>query len=95
MISDSNPRGLPADTRGLAVGVIGFVAMIVIAALMYIMFEPAVGEMLGMSLDQASNQDVKDAINLRQQIFGGMLFFALFLSGVYLIARAVREGGVR
>lgn len=71
-------------------GIIGFIAILVVAALLYTMMEPA-AEIFSMSLSQTSNQQATDAINLREQIFTNMLFYVLFLAGVFIIARAVFE----
>lgn len=91
MLPDRDGRSLRDDDRGLAVAIIGFVAMIVIAAFLYTLFEPAATAVFDASAERATSQEVTDAIALRRQIFGYVLFFALFLSGLYIIARATLE----
>lgn len=80
----------PAD-RGLAVGVLSFIAIIVVAALLFTLMDPALVEIFDMSSSQADSQTAQDVIDLRQQIWGAILFFALFLGIVSLIAQSVYE----
>lgn len=77
------------DERGQAHGIIMFVAMVVTGALLFILFQPAADAILNAMLDHASSQQAKDVISERQRIFGLILFYVLFLSGLTLIARAV------
>lgn len=82
---------LSGDNRALATGIIGFVAMIVIAALMFIMLDSAATEIFSMSMAQADSAQAKNAIELRKKIWSSILFFTLFLAAIFIVARAVFE----
>lgn len=82
---------LRRDDRGLATGVIAFVAVIVVSALLYTLFEPAAQGVFNMSSSQADSTQAQNAIDRREQIFSLMLYFCLFLGSVMFIARAVVE----
>jgi len=93
-MTDSSPPsvdGFQGSNRGLASGILTFVAVLVIAALVYTLLDPAIGDIVTMSSSQTSNQGATDVINLRQQIWGAMLFYALFLAMLAVIARSVYE----
>jgi hypothetical protein len=79
------------DQRGLASGVIGFVAMLVVGALMFILLQPAMNEVAAISLNQAKSQTAIDVINERELIFNSILYYVLFVSVLFIIARAVFE----
>lgn len=79
------------EDRALAIGIVGFIAMVAIAAILYTLFDPAVSQLTTTTLDATNNQDATDVINERNTIWGLFLFYALFLSAVWVIARAVRE----
>jgi hypothetical protein len=40
---------------------------------------------------QASSQQAQDAITLREQIWNSILYFVMFLAGVFILSRAVFE----
>lgn len=82
---------LRRDERGLAMGIVGFFAIIMIGALLYILFNPALAEVFTMTADQAQTSKSTDQINLAEQIWGGVLFYILFLATLYLIAKSVLE----
>jgi hypothetical protein len=79
------------DQRGLASGVIGFIAMLVVGALMYVLLNPAIGEVAAISLRQAENPTAIDVINQRVLIFDSILYYVLFVSMLFIISRAVFE----
>ena len=79
------------DDRGLASGLLGFVAIIVILALLYTLLNPAVIGIHDHVLSTTSNAQAQDAINERFTIWGYMLIFGLFLAAIYIISRAVFE----
>lgn len=85
------PPSLIEDDRGLATGIIGFIAMIVIAALMFTLMDPAADMIFSMSTAQADSAQAHNAIELRKKIWDAMLYFALFLAAIFVIARAVFE----
>lgn len=80
-----------SDERGLATGLLGFAAMLVVAALVYTLLDPAAVSLFDMASGQTSNARAQDAIALRRQIWDAVLYFVLFLASVFIIARAVLE----
>lgn len=82
---------LRRDRRGLAVGFVLFFAALLIAALLYILLNPAMDAVSEMMLDQAESQDATDTINERMSIWNGLLFFAVFCAGLFIIARSTFE----
>ena len=82
---------LRTDTRAQAHGFILFLAIIVGSALFFIIADPAMGSIAEMSLSQTDNQEAIDVIEERQQIWGYILFFCMFLGTIMLIARSVRQ----
>lgn len=79
------------DTRGLASGIFAFVAMIIISALLFTMLAPAATDIFGMVSSQTSNPEAQAAIDRREEIWGYMLFFALFLASIAFLSRSVFE----
>jgi uncharacterized membrane protein SpoIIM required for sporulation len=79
------------DNRALAGGILGFVAMIVIAALLYTLFEPAIDQAGTSLLSQTSNQDATDQINLFDTIWSNILWVGLFFAMLFIIGRGVVE----
>lgn len=82
---------MPSRDRGLASGLLGFVAIIVIVALLYTLFNPAVSDIISMTSDQTTNSDAQSVIDVREQIWSYIQFFGLFLAALYIIAKAVSE----
>jgi len=87
----TDPTSFHHDNRGLSVAIVSFFAVIVVAALVYTLLDPAVADIISMSSSQTSDQGATDVINLREQIWAAMLFYALFLAMLAVIARAVFE----
>lgn len=79
------------DNRAQAHGIVVFFAMLVTGALLYTLFQPAADGILDAMLASTDSQQATDVINERQQIFGYMLFYVLFVSGLFLIARSVLQ----
>jgi len=82
------------DERGLALGVVVFIAMLVVAAVLYIMMDTAMAPIFGFALDGATSSGATAQIQLAQTIWGGALYAIVFIAALFLIARAVNEGGV-
>lgn len=82
---------MASNNRGLAVGFVIFFAAIVGAALLYIILDPALGILFDMTRAQTSSSVATDQINLASTIWGVLLFFAVFVSLLFIIARAVLE----
>jgi len=89
-------KPLRHDDRGLAIGIVLMVATLVLGALLYVMFQPAMDVLFATAKAQAQTQQATDVINRRERIWGAFLIFASFLSLVFIIARATAESeGVR
>ena len=82
---------MASDDRGLATGILGFVAIIVILALLYTLLNPAITGIHDHALSTTDDSQAQGVINERFTIWGYTLFFGLFLAAVYIIARAVFE----
>lgn len=82
---------LTRDNRALGLGVVIFFAMIVIGALLYILLDPVMASIETMTLDQTNNPRAETVINERATIWGGILFFVVFVSVISIIARSVFE----
>lgn len=79
------------DNRALASGLIGFISILVIVALLFIFLQEPMESVFAMGSEQAGSQQATDAIALREQIWNGVLYYGMFLAGVFLISRAVFE----
>lgn len=79
------------DERGLAVGFVVFFAAIVGAALLYIMLDPAMTTIIDMTRSQTTSSAATEQIDLASNIWGLLLFFAMFVSLLFIIARSVFE----
>lgn len=79
------------DDRALASGLIGFIAILVIGALLYIMLQEPMQGVFAAGSAQASSQQAQDAISLREQIWNSILYFVMFLAGVFILTRSVLE----
>lgn len=84
-------KSISRDQRGLSTGIMGFFAIIIIAALLYTLLDPGATNVFSMATEQASSTQAKEAIALREQIWSLMLYFMLFLAAIYMTARAVFE----
>lgn len=80
------------DNRGLATGLISFVAIIVVGAFFIIFFTPAINEVSSGFLNATSNPTATKAIERRQKIWNLIGFFVMFSGAVFVVARAVFEG---
>lgn len=77
--------------RALANGLLAFVAILVTAALLYTLLDPAVSDLDTMLSGQTSNSNAQDVIDERTEIWDLFLYYAVFLAGLMLIARSVFE----
>lgn len=84
-------RPFAADDRGLGLAIVGFIAALVIAALLFTLLDPAADQLFDMASSQTSATEAQDAIDRREQIWNNILFYALFLAALYIIARSVFE----
>jgi hypothetical protein len=79
------------DTRGLGLGILGFVAIIVIGALLYTLLDPAAVEIFSSASSQTSDSRAQTAINRRETIWNLLLYATAFLGILYIIARSLFE----
>lgn len=79
------------DERAQAHGIIVFFAMLTTGALLFTLFQPAVDGVLTSMLEQTSNPEAESVINEGQEIWGYILFYVVFVSGLFLIARSVLQ----
>lgn len=86
-------RSLLTDDRGLALGILTFFAIIIVAALLYIMLDPAIQSITDMTLAQAEHEKSRTVINQRARIWNYVLMFALGLAALFILSRAVFESG--
>lgn len=85
------PTDILHDNRGLAMGIIGFVAIIVTIAILYTMFDSAAELMFSTSQTQTNAQEATDAISERKTIWNAMPIYFAFLALVFVISRSVFE----
>jgi len=88
-------RRLRDDNRGLALGIVVFIAMLVIAALLYIMMDSAMVDIFAFAFDGATSSGATQQIQMAQTIWQSLLYAVVFLAMIFLVSRAVNEGGVR
>jgi membrane protease YdiL (CAAX protease family) len=79
------------EDRGLASAFIGFFLILIVAALMYTLLDPAMAEIVNHALANSPNQQATDAINRREEIWSNILYFILFLAAIFIIGNAVFE----
>lgn len=79
------------DRRGLAGPILGLVAILVICAFLYTLFDPAVTQIIQATSDQTANQQAQDAIDQREAIWNNILFVPLALGMLYIISRGILE----
>lgn len=81
-----------ADDRGLASAVIGFIAILVVGAMLFIMLDPAMQRIFSeFSTRNPTTQQVQDTIALHRAIWGSILALPLAIGLVYIIGSAVLE----
>jgi len=79
------------DSRAQTNGIIGFLAILTIGALLTILFQPAVNAILDAALASTSNEHAATVIEQRRQIFGYLTAYSLFVGVLMLIARGVLQ----
>lgn len=78
--------------RGLASGIIIFVMMVVVAGLIFIILNVAVTDLNTAASGYTDDTAAQDHIDLLvNEVWGGILVFAMFLGLLFIIARAVLE----
>lgn len=84
-------RDLQVDRRGLATGIMGFIAMIAIIALLYTLMDPAISDVFTATSADTSDAEAQAVIDQSSTIWGYMPLYGLFLAAIFLIGRAVFE----
>lgn len=79
------------DTRGLGLAIVGFAAILVVGILLFILFDPALETLFGMTSGQASTTEAQEQITLAQSVWAGIPFYLMALAAVMLIGRSVLE----
>lgn len=88
------PHGLRDDDRGLALGIVIFFVMLIIAAVLFIALDTAWVEIVGHVEPRADHQGATEQINMAQSIWNNIMFVPIFFAVLFIIARAVNEGAV-
>lgn len=79
------------DDRALALGIVSFFAILVVSALLFVIFDAAVTEVIATTTSQSQTTAGQEQIDLVDQIWGGVLVFATALALVFIIARSTFE----
>lgn len=79
------------DDRALGVGVLIFAAILVTAGLFFIVADPVMDQAKETALDQTDDPNATSTIEERTTIWDNLLAYALFMAGVFIIARSVFE----
>lgn len=77
--------------RGLANGIVGFVAIIIVAAILYTLLGAPADVIFSTASSQTDSAQAQSVIDERRQIWTLVLYFALFLASLFILARAVFE----
>lgn len=80
-----------SDDRALASGVIIFIAMIIVGALLFIAFNEPATDIISVSSNYTTDSDAQDHIDTLETIWQSILVFVAFVAGLFIIARAVVE----
>lgn len=86
---------LRGDERGLAMGIVVFFAMLVVGALLYIIMDTAFVEIFAFGANQATSPGAIQQVQMSQTIWGGVPYVIVLIAMLFLLMRAVNEGGVR
>lgn len=79
------------DDRGLALAIVGFVALVVVCGLLFALMNPTIGGLADHASQQSNDPVVQDQVDRATQIWGLILFFVIFLGLIGLIVRATVE----
>lgn len=82
---------LQTDERAIGLAIMGFFAMLAIAAMLFILLDPAIEQLLNSTTESADHATAKDQIELAGVIWENILFVPLFVGVLFLTARAVLE----
>lgn len=79
------------EDRALASGMLGLFAIIVIAALLFTLFDPGMAQIVETSSEQATHSEANSHIDTLETIWNNILFYPLFLGAIFIIAKGVAE----
>jgi len=85
-------RSLRDDDRGLAMGIVAFFAMVIVAAVLFTVLDPAFVEIFEFSSAQTTHEGAREQQNTAWAIWQNIMFVPLFFAVIFLVTRAVREG---
>jgi hypothetical protein len=80
---------LHADDRAVGLAIIGFFAMLVVGALLFILLDPAISQLT--TTASSDNPTAQTQVDLASAIWDNILFVPLFVGILFLTARAVLE----
>lgn len=84
--------GLRGDDRALALGIVTFVAMLIVGVLLFIIMDGALSQVFSVSMGASETSGGADQIDLAEAIWDNILYVVVFVGVLFLLARAVREG---
>jgi len=79
------------DQRGLALALVSFVALVVVAGLLFALLNAPVTDVSSQATSQNNDPVVQNQVDQAMQIWGLILYFIVFLGLVALIVRATNE----
>jgi len=82
---------LGTEDRAISSGMLGMLAIIIVAALVFTLFDPAAGQALETGSQQATHTEASDHISTLDTIWSNILFYPLLLGAIFIIAKGVLE----
>jgi len=79
------------DDRALGLGLVLFFAALLMGSLLFIMFNPVVASVGETVSENTDDPDAERVIQERQEIWGLILFWVVFVAAMFLISRSVFE----
>jgi len=86
--------GTQRSRARLGVGIIVFFAMIVAGVLIWTLLNEPVTTTLAFGTDYSTSSTADTYLGYLTSVWGYLLYFVLFIAGVFLLGRAVFEGRV-
>lgn len=79
------------EDRGLAVGILGFIAIIIIGAVFYTVMNDGMTQVFSVLDTATTDSDAASKQTLLETIWGAVLWYVLLVAGVFVVARSVFE----